>query len=433
MQPQAIRKPLNSFEDVQTFLDGLGLFSMNLGLERVKKAIKLLNLRFSCPIVQVVGTNGKGSTATFLHSIAMAHGFKAGLFTSPHFISPLERIRLNNKPLPKNSWANFANQALELVPDLTYFELLTVISLLAFTFAEPDILIYEAGLGGKNDATSALEADLLCVTPIDFDHKTQLGNSLELIATEKSGAMHKDMFAVVSACQSNEVFRILQERTKELNIPFYSYHCMELFPARALIQSYDPNDLGLKGIHQSNNAQLALIAWHLLCEKNNWILEAKAVAKGLKNAFIAGRFQKIVKEGMGTIILDGAHNAHGVKSLVNSLVFEKITPKALIFSCLENKEPKELIEIIEKFIASLSVNIPIFLTPIVDNPNAMPIKKLANLFQNSEQLLLCDNFSDALHSSTSCANNDNPVVVCGSLYLLAEYFKLFPQDLKLDF
>ena len=123
-----------SYEDVECYLNCLGMFHMDLGLGRMEKAKKELGLHLTCPVVHVVGTNGKGSTSTFLHSIALAHGFRAGVFTSPHFVTPLERIKMNDRLLPKAAWPSLATQAVQAVSDLTYFELLTVMSVMAFSF-----------------------------------------------------------------------------------------------------------------------------------------------------------------------------------------------------------------------------------------------------------------------------------------------------------
>ncbi len=437
-------KKLETFDDVETFLDNLGMFSMRLGLERVQNAINLLNLRYSCPIVQIVGTNGKGSTASFLHSIAMAHGFKVGLFTSPHFISPLERIRLNNKVLPKQTWANFINQALEVEPNLTYFELLTVVSLLAFNFSEPDILIYEAGLGGKNDATTAISADLLCLTPIGLDHTDLLGNSINKIAEEKSYAIRNGLFSVISSPQPDKVLKIFQTRSQKLNIPFYSLDSETKFSEH--MHLVDNQNLGLHGTHQKDNAKLALFTWHMLCEKYLWKFEPKAINKGLESAFIAGRMQRIFTKENINLLLDGAHNLHGLKCLFDNLNFYNITPSAMIFSCLQDKNPSKFVSLIEEYLNAKNLEIPIYIPPIKNNLRSINPTGLVNYFENQNQKYICADFPSAYdmaiknqqlnlsnsEDSKNSGSSENPILIFGSLYLLAEYFELFPQELNLS-
>ncbi len=442
---------METFEDVEAFLDNLGLFHMDLGLDRMKNAIRLLNLRFNCPIVQVIGTNGKGSTATFLHSIALSHGFRVGLYTSPHFVSPLERIRMNDRLLPKSAWPSFAKQALTAVPDLTYFELLTVMSLLAYSFAEPDLLIYEAGLGGKNDATTAIPADMLCISPIDLDHTGLLGQSVKEITEEKSQAMREKMFAVVCSPQHQEAMDVIEQRAKDLNIALYTHESLTKLPKQVHLDYPDNeyNELGLKGEHQSMNAQTAVLAWKLLCEKQRWHFEPKAVSDGLSQAFIAGRFQQVkAKNGNPAYVLDGAHNLHSMQSLIDTLTNEKIRPSAFIFSCLWDKEPEKMVAMLEKYLDKNKLDIPIYITPIENNERAIPPAELFPFFKKNA--VICQSFAEAVEvckerfqkeqenntDNVPPSANDphgNPVVACGSLYHLSNYYKLFPEALQVSF
>ena len=161
----------HSFDDVQDHLDALGLFHMDFGLDRMRNALDALGL-LTPPFVtvQIVGTNGKGSTSTFLSCVARAHGLKVGLYTSPHFVTPRERIRINGTMLPADRWPVLADRVMEAAPNLTYFEFLTALGLLAFAEAGVDLVVMEAGLGGHYDATTAMPVQAVCFTPIGMDH-----------------------------------------------------------------------------------------------------------------------------------------------------------------------------------------------------------------------------------------------------------------------
>ena len=159
--------------DIQRHLDSLGLFHMDMGLGRMRRALAALDLaRPPFVVAQVLGTNGKGSTSAFLASLALAHGCRVGLYTSPHFVSPTERIRIGGPeqpicaPWPAENWVEPANQVMAVAPELTYFEFLTVLALLGFAREGVELAVLEAGLGGRHDATTAVAADLLCYAPI---------------------------------------------------------------------------------------------------------------------------------------------------------------------------------------------------------------------------------------------------------------------------
>lgn len=435
---------IKTFSDVERYLNTLGLFHMNMGLERIERAIDLLNLKLPCPVVQVVGTNGKGSTASFLHAIALSNGFRSGIFTSPHFISPMERIRMNDRLLPQKAWAMFTNQAVSAVPDLTYFELLTIISMLAFSFAEPDILIYEAGLGAKHDATSVIPADIVCITPIAFDHQSYLGNTLEEIATEKSHAIRESVSVVVSASQEKCVQDILQKRADEFNIPIFFMNNNDVISSDCLHKEEllgvmdAQKKLGLKGEHQEENAHVAVMAWNALCKKQAWNFEQSAVLRGLEDAFIAGRFHEVkTNDDTHTLILDGAHNEHSMKSLLKTLVQEKIQPSSFIFSCLEDKNPQKLVQLLEEYLENNALQIPIILVSIPENERALDAQAL-KLYFKYEGVHVSNSMQGALklqqkivqEVQTSC---NHPAIICGSLYLLSEYFKLNPNALGASF
>lgn len=432
---KAANNRFKTFEDVEKYLDSLGMFHMVLGLERMEKAKFLLGLRFPCPIFHVVGTNGKGSTATFLHSIALSYGYRAGIFTSPHFVTPLERIKMNDRLLPKPAWASLVTEATDAVPDLTYFELLTVMSVLAFMYAEPDVLVYEAGLGAKNDATTAIPANIVVFTPIALDHTNLLGNTLEEIADDKSYAIREGVQAVISAPQDSRVEAVLKARADAFGIPYYTMeNAVNLPDCMNVIHGGKPQyELGLKGKHQYINAQTALLAWYVYCQLYKKPLEEKALADGLSTAFIPGRFQQInAKNDMPALILDGSHNEHSLQSLVTTLESEHIIPSAFIFSCLKDKEPHKLVALLEGYLKRNKLSVPIYLTEIQHNERAMKAKELAQLFTVPVTVYSC--LADILRELPELVQDkQKPCVICGSLYLLSEFFKQYPEKLQLAY
>ena len=431
-------KGLKNFAEVLAHLNGLGLFHMEMGLERMRRALEKLGLtRFPCPSVQIVGTNGKGSTATFLHSLALAHGFRAGLYTSPHFLSPTERIRMMRRSLPESAWPNLANRALEAEPGLTYFELLTVMAALAFSDADPDLLVFEAGLGGRFDATSALPLDMTCFVPIGLDHMRVLGPDVASIAADKADAMHEGMFGAVSAPQEDDAWRALELRAGELELPLFettgTRKGHRLPPDLAeLVSLADTAPLGLYGPYQRVNAKAALAAWLLICRREGWKTDEKRIRKGLAEAFIPGRLHYVdARGGYPPFLLDGAHNVHGMKALRSALLpvgicENGLAPSAVIFSCLEDKEPDELVPVLASTLEEIAPGVPVYIPAIADNPRAAQPETLARIAGSESRPL------SSLREAVELARDSTrhgPVLVCGSLYLLAEFFTLFPHAL----
>ena len=434
--------PFHTYEDVLKHLDSLGLFHMDMGLGRMERALKGLGLdKLRCPAVQIVGTNGKGSTSVFLQSIAMAHGLNAGLYTSPHFVWPEERIRLNRTMLPRRIWPALAGDAVRIEPGLTYFELLTVMAASAFQTSECDLMIFEAGLGGRYDATTALPVDMTCFVPMGMDHMNVLGDTLAAIADDKADALRKGVAVAVSAPQVPEAQDVLFARAEERGIPLCScptprgcggtragIALWENLPDELKACSVLPEDavLGLRGPHQRINAQTAVLAWVLLCHRYRWKTDARTIARGLRNAFIPGRLQYVPATGRRPALwLDGAHNPHGMTALLAAVaqMKEEELPGALVFSCLADKEPEKLTALVR----SLAKDLPLFVPTIKDNARAAQGSELAAML--GPNACAVPDLAEALEKAKSAAGG-RPVMVCGSLYLLSELFTLWPDLLE---
>ena len=434
--------PFHSYEDVLRHLDSLGMFHMDMGLGRMERSLRELGLtKFRCPAVQVVGTNGKGSTSVFLQSIAMAHGMNVGLYTSPHFVWPEERIQLNHTMLPRRVWPALADSAVEVEKDLTYFELLTVMAAEAFQTSESDLMIFEAGLGGRYDATTSLPVDMVCFAPIGMDHMNVLGDTLAAIADDKSDALRAGVSLAVSAPQQEEARSILLSKAEKLGIPLCSCPtpkgCDGTRAGKALwvclpddlkACSVLPDDvtLGLRGAHQRMNAQTAVLAWVMLCQRFHWKTDAHTIALGLSRAFIPGRLQFApAGEGHPAMWLDGAHNPHGMTALLTAVegMSENERPGAVVFSCLADKQPEKLTALVKK----LAGDKPLFVPAIQDNPRAASPETLAALLGDNAVAL--PDLKEALAAAEKAAGG-RPVLVCGSLYLLSELFSLWPSLLK---
>jgi len=440
--------PFATYDDVQAHLDRLGMFHMDLGLGRMERVLDALSL--AAPpftVAQVVGTNGKGSTSTFLAAIGTAHGLRTGLYTSPHFVTPRERIRIDGAMLAADQWPGLANRIMAAGGEaLTYFEFLTALGLLAFSEAGVQLAVLEAGLGGAHDATTAVAADVVCVTPIGLDHQSVLGATIAAIAADKAGALRPGVPAV-TAPQPADAMDEMRTAADACGAPLHEADDVARLPSKA--------EMGLAGPHQRTNALLALAAWTTLAGANDWESHEDAMRRGLGEAWIPGRLQWVERpateqhgaegpaetdetvapnasevpdtSGMpalpARLVIDGAHNAHGLAALRAALADQCVRPAVVIFSCLADKD---LIAVAEE-VRRLAGNAPLLVPTIRDNARAARGEDLAALLGSAARAV--PDMAAALTEATALAPQ-GPVLLCGSLYLLGEFFTLRPDCLE---
>ncbi len=427
------------FAALARHLDHLGLFRIRPELGCLRGVLAELAVPPPPVAVQVVGTNGKGSTSTFLESLARVHGLKTGLFTSPHFVSFRERIRINGRPAPESILLEPANILMAAGGEkLTYFEFVTALAALVFARAGAHLAVMETGLGGTWDAVTALPADLVLFTPIGLDHCNILGDTVAAIARDKAGAMRQGA-PVISAPQEPDALHVLREAAAERAAPFTLTGGLETLP-EAIREGRLP--LRLAGDHQYGNAALALAAWKYIGEtwKNAFpaadlsFFDPAATEKGLADAFIPGRFQFVPASPAHkhpALLLDGAHNVHGIGALSAALAKRGLAPASVIFCCLDDKDPA----VMAAHVRILSGG-PVFIPPIAGNPRAVSPEALAQIVglaarpasgvQNALEMA-------AAHTAERFPGEDpdkHPTLFCGSLYLLGEFFALRPECLE---
>jgi len=258
-------------------------------------------------VVLIAGTKGKGSTAAFLAAIAQASGSRAGLFTSPHLQEYRERVRIDGAMLPTRAFERAIGELRPLVrrlrrehPDAgdpTTFELTLVLALRAFAARRCPIAILEVGLGGRLDATNALDPAISIITPVSYDHTAILGRSLATIATEKAGIVRRGRPAIVAVqrpAAARAIARVCRIEGAVLDV----------------VHPLDPKvDVALEGAHQLQNAALAAAAARAL--------ELPAVARGLRSATWPARYELV--RGRPPVVIDGAHNGASAEALARQL------------------------------------------------------------------------------------------------------------------
>lgn len=375
-----------------------------LGLVRMENLINQLKLPdHGQKIIQVVGTNGKGSTVAFIESVLIANGYTTGLFTSPHLCCARERIRINGHMISEDSFVKAALHIFEKIKDLddqpSFFECMLGMALWLFAESKVQVAILESGLGGRLDATTATKPDILGISSIDLDHQHILGSSLEEITREKIAAARAGQ-QVISVEQKSEVSNEIIQEQKNIGF-FLSWAPLCEAP------------LGLLGPHQKINAGLALKLIDMVGLKTS----KKSNALGLLRVMWPGRFEIINQAS--PIILDGAHNTSGVKALCQALKADTRFAAAdpiVVFGSLRG--PNTLDKIIE-LLKNLNPRHVFVHAP--KNPRALSPDELTQVFldqgYSSEKIA---NFSSWPEVLKRAALFKTYVLVCGSLYTVGE-------------
>ena len=296
------RPPL-PYKEALAWLYGLQRFGIKLGLENIRRLLAELRIDLrGSRVIHVAGTNGKGSVCGMIDSILRAHGYRSGLFTSPHLVTFRERIRVNGEMISQNAVANGLMALRDLVrdwdPHPTFFEITTALGLKYFSSAKIEIAILETGLGGWLDATNAVQSNVSIITAIELDHQQWLGDTIEKIATQKAGII-KPKIPVVSATQRAEAEAVIRTRAAECEAPLEFVN-----------DSYQKTPVGLSGEHQKQNAALAIAA---LCAANIDINDS-SIARGLASVDWPARFQ----HWNDRIVIDGAHNPAAARVLAKT-------------------------------------------------------------------------------------------------------------------
>ena len=413
-----------TFASLSAHLDRLGMFAMDLGLDRTRRALAALGLsRPAFRVAHLVGTNGKGSTGLYLAELARAHGLRVGLYSSPHFVSVRERILVDGRPLSEAAWARLGSEVQAAAGDLglTYFEFITVLALLAYARAGVALAVLEAGLGGRYDAVTALakdHGDLTLFTPMGLDHTAVLGPDLAHIARDKAGAMAAGSLAVTGP-QALAALAELEPAAVAAGAPLCSVDdALAAWPAAREVA--DGLDLAMPGPHQRENAALALAGFFLMSGSLGVKPDPAACAAALDAARLPGRLQRV--PGNPAIWLDGAHNPPALAALRDALPGLGPRPAALVFACLKDKD----LDAIAPLVLGLTDG-PVFVPELpVARERARPAAELAAALGPRARPV-----PDVAAALAAAGQAGSPVLVAGSLYLLAEFFSLRPDLLGL--
>lgn len=422
-----------NYQEALDYISSVYKFGSKLGLENIKYLLNLMgNPHQGLKVIHVAGTNGKGSTSSFISSVLVEQGYKVGLYTSPFLEEFTERIRVNGKNIPKEELAEITAFTKEKVEQMladgmnhpTEFEVVTAIGFEYFKRQKVDYLVLEVGLGGRGDSTNVIDAPLVSViTPIDFDHVEYLGNTLGKIAYEKAGIIKKNSF-VVSYPQKEEAMKVIEEvctqQHSKLRVAaidriellaydeegqrFHTYYGEEKFENLSIT---------LLGEHQTQNATVALTALKVLMEEHQIHISQEAMYTGFKKTVWPGRLEIMKKNP--TVLIDGAHNIHGIRALKKALTKLYAQRRLiLVIAILGDKDVGGM----------LSEIIPLADQVVLTQPNnerALPVDRLEEGVRPYHKPVRKEaEIPKAVEAAFELAHEEDVIVFCGSLYMIGD-------------
>jgi dihydrofolate synthase/folylpolyglutamate synthase len=387
-----------------SYLDSLEPLGMRFGLERVERALAALgHPERAFPILQVGGTNGKGSTCAMAAAALRAAGHRTGLYVSPHLVRFNERIQLDGRPIDDAPLGEGIAAIRRACPwheggapedRLTYFEFATLLGLLHFARVRADVAVLEVGLGGRLDATSAATPRVAAVARIGLDHVALLGDTIEAIAREKAGIFKAGVPAVVHASQPPGALEALREEAARRGAPFH-----------VAAAAWD-GPVGLAGPHQRGNAALAAAALRLLDGAGVPVPEA-AIAEGIAAARWPGRLEEV-----RGVLLDGAHNPDGAAALAAALrALHPGRPVELVFGVLADKDHRGMIDALGPAVRRFHLVAPA-------SRRARPPGELVALAGRHAPCDVHEGVEEAMACAREAARDGALVCVAGSLYLV---------------
>lgn len=360
--------------------------------------------------VLIAGTKGKGTSGYYLESILRAGAVRTGFYTSPHLETPRERIRINGRPISKKLWARGLTQIQKQLQgdpwparlgDLTYFEVMTLLAIWVFQAQKIQAGIFEVGMGGRLDATNALDAEVSVITTIDFDHEDFLGHTIQAITREKAGIIRPGA-EVVTCRQKKEAEREIWRHIR--------YHKAKLWKTNPGFYS----EGSLQTRVQKINAAMAVQAALLLSQKQAVHLSKQTIRRGLSDFNWPGRFERF--GGKPAWLIDVAHNPSSIKALVREIRSRKasLKPGPVVFGAARDKDTAKML----RFLAGLfSV---IILTPLAGARSQEMAVLLAQARGLFKTVITAGDTREALNLARAVAGRHETVLVTGSFYLAGE-------------
>ena len=427
-----------TYEEAAAYIEEIPKFTKKHTLEHTKTFLKRLgNPAADRKIVHVAGTNGKGSVCAYLQAILMAEGKRTGFFTSPHLVSVNERIRVDNIQIDNETFLKVFRKVLKIVRQMvedgiehpSYFEFLFGMGMTAFAETDVEYIILETGLGGRLDATNAIDNPALAIiTSISLDHTAILGDTIEKIAGEKAGII-KPGVPVFFDGSSKKAAEVIKAKASELGVSCRevtknAYEIQEVhrkYIAFSRRSAYDKDvifQVPMCGCYQAMNAELAL-------EASEYLLAGEEIhmdrwKEALAELHWEGRMERV----RAHITVDGAHNPGAMEAFVESVKALDESERGemvLLFSAVSDKKYDQMIEYLCE-----NLDVKAYVVTQIEDERGVPAEELADVFRRyTDRPVYCkERLEDAVRTAMNERGETGEIYCLGSLYLVGMMKKL---------
>ncbi len=430
-----------TYREAVSYIEGIPKFTKKHSLEHTKEFLRALgNPQKGQKVIHVAGTNGKGSVCVYIQAMLMAEGKQVGFFSSPHLVKINERFRLNGEPVDDETFLRVFGIVNDKIDEMSeagfahpsYFEFLFGMGMLVFQEMQPDYIILETGLGGRLDATNAVEEPVLTIiTSISLDHVQYLGNTIAAIAGEKAGIIKKGIPLIFdgSSREACEVLKKQAERkgSKCREITNHAYELREItnkYIAFSRVNAYDGNivwRLSNCGIYQMMNASIAIASMEQIMGGSIEKAQYERWSRAIAEVTWEGRMEEVLPG----VYLDGAHNPGAVTAFCESVLAldkemyreENNKQRAypvILFSAVDDKEYEVMAEELCRRIPAKAYVV----TEVFDR-RRVPARKLAEIFRKYTDRPVFEraDLHQAWETALACREGQGKVYCLGSLYL----------------
>jgi len=418
------------------YLGHLEHFGIKLGLENIATLCAALGdpqNRF--PSIHVAGTNGKGSVSAMLAGIMKGHGFRTGLYTSPHLARVEERIRIDGAAVPPRRFRELLTGLKAVIDGLmaggrlayhpTYFEVLTALAFLRFAERKVDIAVLEVGMGGRFDATNVVRPLVSVITTIAKDHEKHLGSTLRSIAFEKAGII-KSGVPVVCGVRRGDALREIRRMARERGAPvvevFSQGRTLEARPSAGGFRFVYVGERGryaftpaLAGRHQGNNAAAAIATAEVLARTWKPLVKGKII-RAVRETSWEGRLETVARRPL--VLLDGAHNVEGAEALAAHIQETIGRPVILVFAAMQDKDIRSMARLLFPLCET------VVLTRVPYKRSATPEELAIAAPPFEGRVILEPDTRKAVRLALAESRRRTPVVIAGSLFLIGEVKRL---------